>query len=400
MGWKEQYLPASFGSVPFYAKVSSVKGGRRLVTHMYPQSDTVEHEDLGADDTKFSFNAYIVGDDYFSARDKLETEFRKNTVGRLVHPFRNAINVRVESYALTEEADRGGVVFFNVTFVLDPEPALAVVADTKKQVELVSAELDVAVADWFEAVYDIDNISFGILDDILDTLDSVLGVLDNVKKAAATAAAFKRQISNIRGKLISLRVNAGAIAFTMKGVVDFAVDTADDLGNLFSAKDQSREQKQIYDSTKTPYTSNVTSDVAENSSYPSKQIRNLVAYNTVASTMKLMTKINFKSSKDIADEQKILFASIDELSNDSSIDDTIFSVLRKARAVVYKYLSEEVEELPSIITITPQRSRNTLELANDFYGNISEEQILIDLNGIIHPGFIPKHVEFYLRTRV
>lgn len=398
MGWKDDYLPASFRGVSFFVKSSTVDSGRRQVTHAYPRSDVVEHEDLGADDTKFSFNGYIVGDDYFSPRDKLEKAFRENSTGLLIHPFRNAVNVSVDTYSITEEADRGGVAFFRVTFLLDPEPAIRVIPSLKAQVELVSAEMDEVVSDWFEDVYDVDNVSFGILDDILDTLESVLGVLNTVKKVASIAAAFKRQISNIRGKLIAIRVKAGAIAFTIKGLVDFGVDTADALGNLFTAKDQQKEQQQIYASTKKPYTSNTTSDISENPSYPTKQIRNLIAYNTVSSLAKLTTKMTFESSEDISSTQKVLLDIIDELSSAAGIDDSVFEILRRVRSSVYRYLQEEINQAPKIFSIQPNRSRNTLELCHDFYGSLEREQDIIDRNKLIHPGFIDRNEALFLKT--
>lgn len=397
MSWKDEYLPASFRDVSFFVHNSRVSGGRRLVAHQYPRRDETEHEDLGAKDKSYTFDAYIIGDSYFAARDKLESAFEEGSVGRLVHPYRGAVSVVVDTYTLNESFDKGGAVFFSVTFKHEPKPALAAVTNKKKHVLKVRADLDAAIEDWFVDAYDLSLATPSILDDILDTLDSALSVLDSVKQAAATAAAFKRSIANIRGRLIALRVNAQAIAFTMKGLVDYGVELIDAVSDLFTPKDQLREQRNVYSSTTYPYV-DTSPDIASDSNYPSKQIQNVLAYNSVASSMTLLTQASFGSVEEAEEEQGLLFETIDEISNADGVDDRIFEAMRAARSAVHDFIQDESINLPTLVERQQDRETSALALAYDVYGDVAEMEQIVALNNLIHPGFISKAKVLKLRV--
>jgi len=398
MSWREEYLPASFRGAPFFVRSSTVSCGRRLAIHQYPRRDDTEHEDLGAEDKSYTFDCYVIGDDYMSARDKLEKAFEEGTVGVLIHPYRNAINVVVDKYRLSETHDKGGAAFFSITFLHEPKPAVAVFPDNIQRVLLARDALDIAVANWFEAVYNIDRSPLSVLEDIRDAMDRAFSVIDKAKRAAATAAAFKRGVANARGQIIALRVSAGAIAFTFKGLIDYGIELGEAVSELFSAKDQLREQRQILSFTDEQIV-DTSVDISQKSSYPTKQLQTLMAYNTVSSTLGLIPQVNFGSVTDAEEEQKLLFDTVDSLSEDPAVDDAVFSSLRDARETVYNYLQEESVRLPILVDYTPVQETNALVLSYAQYGNIDEAEDISDRNRLIHPGFIPKAKSLQLKVR-
>ncbi len=397
MSWKDEYLDASFRDVPFYVRSSRVSGGRRLATHEYPRRNDIEHEDLGAADTSFSFQAVVIGEDYFDARDKLEATFVEGTAGVLVHPYRGALNVVVDRYTLSETFDRGGAAFFSVTFLLEPEETVTVRPDTAQQVELARQELDTAVAEWFEESYDTDNKPVSVLDDAQETLSKSFVALDAAKRAAATSAEFKRDLANAVGQVIALRVNAGAIAFTFKNLVNFGVDAVDVVSDLFSPKDQLREQRQLLSTTTSPLVE-TSEDIASDDTYPSKQIQNLTALNVVSSSSSLITQAEFGSVDEATEEQNYLFDAIDTLVDNESLSDNVISALRDVRKTVFDYVQEEATKLPLVVTVRSAQMTNTLTLSYEQYGTLDEAADIADRNKLVHPGFVPKATDIQLRV--
>lgn len=397
MSWRDEYLEASFRDVPFYIRGARTVGGRRIAVHKYPRRDDIEHEDLGADDTSFVFDAFVIGDDYFDARNKLENSFRAGTPGILIHPYQNALNVVVDRYTLTETADRGGVASFSVTFLLEPEDAVAVRPDTTEQVELARQQLDTATSEWFEESYDTDNKPVSVLADAQSTLSKSFAAMDKAKRAAATSAEFKRNLASAIGSVVALRVNAGAIAFTFKGLIDFGVAAVDVVSDLFSPKDQLREQRQLLSTTTSPLVE-TSEDIALDDDYPARQIQKLMALNTVSSSASLITQASFGSVDEADEEQGLLFDTISDLERDSSLSDAVLSALRDVRKTIFNYIQEEEVKLPLVVTVRSPQMTNTLTLSYKQYGNLDEAEDIADRNELVHPGFIPKATDIELRV--
>ena len=72
MAWRENLVPAAFRGVPFFVeRHQSQAAGRRVQVHEYPGRDLPWPEDLGRRTREFEIDGYVVGDDYFAARDAL-----------------------------------------------------------------------------------------------------------------------------------------------------------------------------------------------------------------------------------------------------------------------------------------------------------------------------------------
>jgi prophage DNA circulation protein len=117
MGWREQLRPASFRGVPFQVEGHDADGGRRGPVHEYPQRDTPFREDLGRQAETFRVDAYVIGGDYFPARDALLGALRAEGPGTLVHPTLGTLEVCVDRWRLGERFGEGGMARFSLDFV-------------------------------------------------------------------------------------------------------------------------------------------------------------------------------------------------------------------------------------------------------------------------------------------
>ena len=88
MAWRDRLLPASFRGAGFFIDShESDAGGRRAHIHEYPGRDESFPEDLGLITHEYEFNAYVVGPDYITDRDRLSIACTEAGSAQLVHPY-------------------------------------------------------------------------------------------------------------------------------------------------------------------------------------------------------------------------------------------------------------------------------------------------------------------------
>lgn len=117
MSWKDALLPASFRGVTFGVADAETLLGRRVVLHEYPLRDDPYGEDLGRKAREFTINAFVIGDNYLSARDALVAALESPGAGTLVHPTLGTKSVLPLPSRLTFKNTEGGIEYFQLTFV-------------------------------------------------------------------------------------------------------------------------------------------------------------------------------------------------------------------------------------------------------------------------------------------
>eukprot|EP01035_Chromulina_nebulosa_P026054 gene26053-biopygen16794 len=121
VGWQK----GSFRGVPFVTEDHDESGGRRLVSHESPQSDTPVLEDLGKKAGTFTINCHIVGAAYPAGADALRLALLKPGAGTLIHPWYGAMQVGVESFSRRDSAGSdGGMAIFAITLLESGLPAV------------------------------------------------------------------------------------------------------------------------------------------------------------------------------------------------------------------------------------------------------------------------------------
>ena len=114
-------IPASFRGAQFKVDVGGKAGGRRNVTHEFPERDTPFTEDMGRRARRYPITGYVICSpitpNYIPARDALIAACEMYGPGTLVHPTLGAMQVNCDSYAVSETRERGGIATFQMVFV-------------------------------------------------------------------------------------------------------------------------------------------------------------------------------------------------------------------------------------------------------------------------------------------
>ena len=402
MSWTEGYLQAKLGDVPFFIRRASTKGGRRNVKHIFPRSDNIDHEDMGARDREFKLAAYILGDDYYTQRQALEDVLNSGGEMILVHPYRGVLTVVVDKWKCNETTDEGRMARYTLAFSLQGDEPLTV-ATPNTQNKILSAKHSYIenILAWLNDVYNLASRPATAIEDARDTIDDALRVIDAAKRTAGTVAEFKRQLQSAKGDAIALSLNVQYLGQTFSGLIDFGTEPGNgiDFGSTSEdAVDQTREQRQIASTTETPVV-NTPEAIAQDDDYPAYQIQKLVRFSALAASIGLITQIPFETVSDAEAAQTDLFAAIDNELADPAITDDMYATLRDVKQVVFDDLQSRVIDLPLVIDYVSNQPTNSLALTQELYGNSDNEQDIIERNSLVHPGFISAAVTLQVKVQ-
>ncbi len=107
---------ASFRGVVFLWTSTTINGGRKTVTHEFPNKDTRFTEDLGRLPKSFSIEATISNINYKQNRDTLIAALEKKGSAALIHPTLGSFQVQVLTYTLSEDITDLGNAKFSINF--------------------------------------------------------------------------------------------------------------------------------------------------------------------------------------------------------------------------------------------------------------------------------------------
>lgn len=105
-----------FRDAYFFYQDYSGSGGRKTVSHEYPNKKERYVEDLGGLEKKFSLNVYTDDNVSYADRDALIDALDELGVGVLVHPSFGDLNVVVVGYTFVESAKELGITKFSINF--------------------------------------------------------------------------------------------------------------------------------------------------------------------------------------------------------------------------------------------------------------------------------------------
>ena len=111
----------SYNGVGFLIDSSSVAGGRKTVTHEFPNQDNRYVEDLGLLNETITIRGCVATESYFGSRDALKAAFETPGYGTLIHPFYGIRQCACTTYSMEERTSALGDLNFTATFLVAQE---------------------------------------------------------------------------------------------------------------------------------------------------------------------------------------------------------------------------------------------------------------------------------------
>ncbi len=395
MGWKEKLQPASFRGAKFFVDTAEVRFGRRNQLHEYPKRDEPYSEDLGKKAREYTFNAYILGDDYFRDRDALIKAIEEDaTPGTLVHPTLGSKLVVPRDCSDSYSNKEGGIEYLTLTFAEAGEkkfPASGL--NLKSLVGARSEGLISAATSRFEQVYKvadyIDDVAIDanvLVEDFLNVIDDALklgSVIDPFYSAyKGTIGAFRNTIESLIPDPIRL---GGNIADTVTGLT--GVFSSPELALKAQAKvfEYGNGFKTISETTPTK------AQKAANQEIMVSLVRS-IALSQIAVSVAAM---EFPSKQDAMAQRDAVVEKFEQeidRAGDTGEDD-IYQALEDLQGAMVREVNQRAIALPNLRTIKLQDFVPALVLAYRLYKDSSRDQEIVDRNRIRNPLFVPANTD-------
>jgi prophage DNA circulation protein len=387
VSWRDNLRPASFRGVPFFIESHEMQGGRRAVQHEYVQREKPFSEDTGRKGREFSFDAYVVGTDYFAARDALISALEKEGAGELVHPYLGQQTVQPMPFRLRETQKDGGMAVFSLTFVeagAADFPA-AVVDNRGVLTDKVEDFLD-KVNKAFEAVFSVADKPQFVADQAVKKIN---GIADKINEAVAFVgkgeqklAEAQRRIEELRNKAEDFIHTPDKLANAIQNAIQGVVLSAE------NARDKFNGLKKMFGF------GNDDVPVAQTTSTRVQEAKNQDALNTITQSIAVAyasdsaADIPFESTEDAKDVREELIDNFEALE-ETTTDDDVFQAIQDTKVEVIRGIPAPEEQLPTIGEVELMQSMPSIVVAYDLYQNPDYEQDLINRNKVSHPGFVP-----------
>jgi len=137
--WKKGLRNASFRGVRFETRDRELESGRRIALHEYPKRDTPFPEDMGKATREFSVDAYVIGDDYMSRRDRLVKACERVGPGTYTDHWGVSQRVVCRKIELKETSHEGRMCRFQLRFIEAGDGASAPTGIAATAVQLAGA---------------------------------------------------------------------------------------------------------------------------------------------------------------------------------------------------------------------------------------------------------------------
>lgn len=391
MAWTDKFRPGSFRGVPFKIDSHRWEIGRRTETHEYASRDEPWSEDLGRKTRRWTVEAYVIGPDYFAARDALAAALEVKGPGVLVHPWLGTLTVSLDGPASVEESvTEGGQARFSIPFVeagvnLAPTIAVDTSATAAISGQATAATAAAALPKGFSVAgmpAFVSAEATGMLGEIKSAVDGAvagltpaigaLGALRDmglalVAQAAtlvAAPAALAGEVLGLVGQVRALASNPLAALPGLRALMGFGASLQAVLGVTPARERQRRNQAAL---------------IA------------LVRGAAAAEAVQAVSEATFTSYEQAAQIRDTLAADIDTLAIQAADagDDDSFRALDDLRLALIRDVNNRGGSLARVFRYRPVLSAPALVIAHRIYGDASRDLDLVDRNRIAHPGFVP-----------
>lgn len=390
--WRKRGKTATFRGVPFLVDTQDQTGGRAVVVHDYPFSESAPFtEDLGKKGKAFNVTGFVLGADYISEGRRLRVALDEAGPGELVHPVLGTRRVAVPTYRITES---GGVAQFSIDFIAtstkpaNPSSTVDTKANLATKVDAARvASMTAYLGKHSQSPFVLGSLVLPALElaMLISAVDVMSQTLARLPVDPQLHASFKRLFAEpLTGPFDSTAAYVGAV---LESLFD---GLASALLTVTVPLDVSGALLALYGFNPGVRPSSVTPARAiEQADFDSLQHliqRFAITYASSAAATQVFT------TYDEAVRVRTAITTAIDLNAEVVTDDS-FPALADLRGALVEALPGPDTDLPRIQRYTPIAVVPSLVLAHTLYGDLDREEDLIQRNRVRHPAFIRGDLE-------
>ena len=383
MAWLDDYQQASFRGVEFYVPSHEGKGGHRIQVTEFPGRDVADTQQFGKKPKSFSLECYVIGDDYNEQRDLLIQALDKRGNGRLVHPYLGSLQCLIVDYTWRDSVRELGMARFSINVIEAGELKFPInVVDTKSNVAIKKAEALQAVQDDFADRYTLRGRVITFATSTQNAINKSFDVIEENKRTVSSEASYRRDLENIRGKLIALSYDGLELIENMTDLISFGLDADDDFE---ATPDNARNS---YEDMKPLTIFSADESITLDETDPTIVFQEAIKLISIINQGAILSFINFESANEAEEIRASVFANIDAFMESTNNDD-VYDALYDLRTAITEDIDDRIRNLPKLVNYTPITTLPAIVISHDLYGNIDKEQEIIERNRVVHPAFVP-----------
>ncbi|MEP3245100.1 MAG: DNA circularization N-terminal domain-containing protein [Sneathiella sp.] len=387
MNWRDQIQKPHFRNVPFELTDFDIDTGRRGQLHEYANRDTPYFEDLGRKGRSFTFEAFVIGDDYFAKRDALIAACEEAGLGTLRHPALGTLEVANIGCRVSETNKELGVARFSLTFVEAGELKFPVsTINTKAATYASSAKLHGSAKDYFLEEYSIDKQPSFVSESVHDTLN---GWLDTISPYISNS-----HISESIAEGQSIAKKAVKNALGLQNTVS-SVTAALREGNNLALLSQSSLFTPLLPTM--PFVTKTRLQQAKSL----KAIGTLIRFSAIAEEGVAIVNTDFDSYQDAIGKASEYANRIENeiTTGPANLNSTLYNSLSEMSEKVVSSVRSSASGLARLTTVSSPDPQPALVTSYRLWGDASRDSEIIDRNNIIHPSFLPPATELEVLNR-
>lgn len=384
--WQSRIRQASYRGVPFGVADAGLEAGRRAVVHEFPQRELPYVEDMGAAPDRFTLQAFVLGSDYMTRRDRLEAELKKPGSGVLVHPWYGELEVaQFAPYRVRHSAQDGGMAVFELSFCRQGAPSSPAASLNQGLRALLRADLAGGLA--CEAFDDVLRLAGEAEYVVSQTWDMVSEAVTTVQ---AVLGGDVHAIAEVLGAATGYDLlGAVSLGERLWGVYQ---DLAARLTPMQAAGRWAEAARMPSAVPDPPHAGSMRRTIRANG----LAIADLTRRIAVAEACKAAASAVPPSRAAAASLRDAMVDALDAAetmvgihSVDPELETRISEALAEARGASLAALAEAARTAPEVRAVTPAAVMPSLALCYRYSGGVALEADLVARNGIAHPGFAP-----------
>lgn len=394
--WIQKYRQASFRNAKFFINAHDYGGGRRLAVHEFPQRDEPNTQDMGRKARRFSMNAYVLGADYFSQRNALLTACEKGGNGLLVHPYLGSRIVDLENFRLRETTLEGRMARFTLDFVESGEIKFPEqIIDAEDSIVSARAVALKAINDWFLATYSLARKPFNVVSNARANVAIGTAAINDAKRIMQTIPEFNEAVEDLISDVISVTGDAAELSASTINILSFGTLSGDPYfqATAENSRLQFESMRDLFN-----YQAVTTTGTVDDVDDPAQLYTSMLSYSALVVSAGLTGVMEYRSLEDAKEIINVIINQIDTILLIDGLDDAIATSLKDLQKVIIESINLKGVDLSRLTVLVLNIALPALVVSYSQYGNIDEEQDILDRNNIGNPGFVPagKEIEVLL----
>lgn len=376
---------ASFRGAEFFVNEATTGGGRKTVTHEFPNTDRRVIEDLGKKQRTFIVEAIVsgTGQDYYIKRDTLLAALETAGAGILVHPFYGSVSVVNDPYTIVEAITDIGRARLTITFHradsnIYPESTGSnkTTVITKAQAGITASET--ATAKKFTAPKVLSNIQDGAakLNGFANKISAQVNTINQYSNSLAVVSASVTAFTDsVNSMMQAPAIMAANISAMYSSLLSLAATPGEALKSMQSMFGFGADDSIITQSTATLMQRQANRDA----------LNNAIKVAALSTAYSIVPTFEFKTVEDINTVSAVLDAEYESLSD--TLDPEVYAAMEDLRNEVRTFLDNAAITAWKVSSVNSPNVPATI-LAFMYYGGVDEADTLIALNGTKEPSFV------------